>query len=59
MSTPKEEAQRALQELRDDASWDDVMYDFYVRQKIGKSIAAFEAGEVISHEEIEMRYLPE
>ena len=34
MSTVKEEVQRLVETLPDDATWDTVMYEIYVRQKI-------------------------
>jgi hypothetical protein len=58
MSIAKEEARKVLDEIPDDANWDDIMYHFYVRQKIDKSIAEFEAGEVVPHEDMKKRYLP-
>ncbi len=38
MATIREEAQRIIQKLPDEASWDDVMYEIYVRKKIDAGI---------------------
>lgn len=56
MSIAKEEAKRLLDEIPEDATWDDIMYQFYVRQKIDAGLAAADAGDVVSHEEVERRF---
>ncbi len=53
MSTAKEEARRLLDRIPDTATWDDFMYEFYVRQKVEASLDQMEAGEVVPHEEVE------
>jgi hypothetical protein len=57
MSIVKEEARKILDKIPDSATWDDIMYEFYVRQKIETALEAEEAGEVITHEEVEKKYL--
>ena len=47
----KAEAHRLVDELPDNASWDDLMYEVYVRQAIESGIAAADAGQLVSHEE--------
>ena len=51
METAKEQVQRILAVLPDDASLEDIQYHIYVRQKIDQGLADGEAGRVISHEE--------
>ena len=34
MSSVKEEAKRLVEELPDQATWDDIMYEFYVKKKV-------------------------
>ena len=34
MSSVKEAAQAVIERLREDATWDDLMYELYVKQKI-------------------------
>ncbi|HEX6984401.1 MAG TPA: hypothetical protein VF170_03445 [Planctomycetaceae bacterium] len=55
MSTAKDDVRRMLDELPDDASYEDIQYRIYVRQKIEQSLAAAERGEVVSHEEAKRR----
>ena len=43
MSSVKEAAQEVIERLRDDATWDDLMYELYVKQKIEQGIADVEA----------------
>jgi hypothetical protein len=57
MSTVKEEAQKLIESIPDTATWDDIMYAMYVRQKVDAAIEQMEAGEVVSHEEIEKAVL--
>ena len=59
MSMAKEEAKKLLDEIPDGASWDDIMYQFYVRKKIEIALDAAEAGELVSHEEVKKRFLCE
>ena len=58
MSVAKEEAKKLLDEIQENASWDDIMYQFYVRKKIEVALHEAEAGNVVSHEEIKKRFLP-
>jgi len=47
----KREAQRLVEQLPEQASWDDLMYEIYVRQAVERGIAAADAGTVVSHDE--------
>lgn len=42
----KEEARRLIEKLPDDATWDDLMHEIYVRQAIEAGLADMEAGRV-------------
>ncbi len=55
MATIKEEARRLLDRLPDEASWDDLMYEIYVRKKIAAGLKAAEEGKLIDHEEVKRR----
>jgi hypothetical protein len=57
MSIVKEEAKKILDRIPEEATWDDIMYEFYVRQKIETSLEAEDAGDVVAHEEVEKRFL--
>jgi hypothetical protein len=59
MSPVKEEAKRLIDELPDTVTWDDVMYELYVKLKIARAVAAAESGDVVSHEEAKRRILAE
>jgi predicted transcriptional regulator len=48
----KAEAHRIIERLPDDATWDDLMYEIYVRQAIDAGLADVEAGRVVPHEEV-------
>lgn len=48
----KQDAMESLQQLPEDADIDEIMYRIYVVDKLRKSRAAIERGEVISHEEL-------
>lgn len=47
----KREAQRLVEQLPEQASWDDLMYEIYVRQTVDRGIADADAGRVVSHDE--------
>ncbi|MBM4078105.1 MAG: hypothetical protein FJ278_00275 [Planctomycetes bacterium] len=57
MSIVKEEAKRLIEELPEQATWDDIMYEFYVKKKLAVALKAVEEGRVISHEEAKKRLL--
>ncbi len=48
----REEAQRLVEELPEDATWDDLMYRIYVRQTIEAGLEDSEAGRTISVGEV-------
>ena len=56
MATVKEEARRLLDRLPDEVSWDDLMYEIYVRKKIAAGLKAAEEGKLVSHEEVKRRF---
>jgi predicted transcriptional regulator len=55
-ATVKKEAKRLVNELPDDATWDDLMYRIYVRQSIEAGLRDADAGRVVSVEEIRARF---
>ena len=55
MLSEKEEAKRILEALPDHATWDDIMYEFYVKKKIDESLRAAKEGRVVPHEEVKKR----
>jgi predicted transcriptional regulator len=57
MSTVKEEVRDIAEKLPEDATWDEVMHELYVRQKIAAGLKAADEGRVIPHEEVKRRFL--
>ena len=53
MSTAKEEVRKMLDQLPDDASFEDIQYHIYVREKIEHGLKDVEEGRVLSQEEVE------
>ena len=52
----KREAEQLVRDLPEQASWDDLMYEIYVRQKIEQGLRAADAGHVVPHEEVRRRF---
>ncbi|MEQ6341040.1 MAG: hypothetical protein M3A44_05145 [Gammaproteobacteria bacterium] len=57
MATPKEAARQLIDHLPEQASWDDIMYELYVKQKIEAGLKDAEEGRVIPHEEVKNELL--
>jgi predicted transcriptional regulator len=57
MSTIKEEAKKLIDRLPDQVTWDDIMYEFYVKKKIAIGIKAVEEGRIVPHTEVKKRFL--
>lgn len=58
MSSPgiKEEARRLVDRLPENASWDDLMYEIYVRQAVERGLADSNAGRTTPIREVRPRY---
>ena len=52
----KEEARRLVERLPDDATWDDVMHEIYVRQSIEAGLTDSEAGRLTSVEDVRSKF---
>lgn len=48
----KAHAREAIDRLPDSASWDDVMYELYVREAIDAGLADVAAGRVVPHDQV-------
>ena len=57
MQIAKEEAKKLIDKLPEHATWDDIMYEFYVRKKLETALKAAKEGRVVSHEEVKKRFL--
>jgi predicted transcriptional regulator len=55
----REEAQKLIDALPEETSWDDLIYQRYVRKKIAKGIEAAEQGRVVPHDEVKKQFLSE
>lgn len=45
-----------IDELPEDTSWDDVMYQIYVRQKIEKGLLDCEGGKVLTTDQVKQHF---
>ena len=57
MSTIKEEAKKLIDTLPDQVTWDDIMYEFYVKKKLVVALKAVDDGHVLSHENVKKKVL--
>lgn len=57
MNIAKEEAKKLIDKLPDQSTWDDIMYEFYVRKKLEVALKAADEGRVVPHEEVKKRFL--
>ena len=51
----KDEARRLVENLPDNATWDQLMYQIYVRQAIETGLGDSEAGRAVNVEELRTR----
>ncbi|MDQ7783715.1 MAG: hypothetical protein RDU20_12600 [Desulfomonilaceae bacterium] len=52
----KDEALHLVEDLPDDASWDDLMYRIYVRQAVESGLADSEAGRTVDVKKVRSRF---
>ncbi len=52
----KQEAYRILDKLSDEATWDDLMYQIYVRQTIEAGIKDSDEGRTVDVKEVRKRF---
>ena len=57
MASTKKQALEMIKKLPEKATWDDIMYEIYVRKKIAAGLKAAEEGRVIPHAEVKKRFL--
>ncbi len=55
MPTAKEDIRHLLDQLPDDVSREQIQYHIYVQQKVERSLAAADRGEILSQDEVETR----
>ena len=52
----KQEAQRLIEKLPANATWDDLMYEIYVRQAIEAGLADCETGRTLDVKEVRAKF---
>jgi len=57
MSAVKEAARTIVDNLPEQATWDDLMYELYVKQKIEAGLKAADNGQTVPHEEVKARLI--
>ena len=57
MSSPKSEAIQLIKGLPAKTTWDEIMYELYVRKKIALGLQASKEGRVRPHAEVKKRFL--
>jgi len=55
MPTVKEEVRRMVESLPDDASWEDIQYSIYVRERVERGRREAEQEKLIDQDEVEIR----
>lgn len=52
----KEAAYEIVRALPDEATWQDLMYKIYLREELDTAEADFQAGRVVSHEDVKKEF---
>ncbi|GAA6619474.1 hypothetical protein [Scytonema sp. NUACC26] len=52
----KEEARKLIERLPEDCTWDDLMYEIYVRQVVEAGLADSKAGRVRSVQDVRAKF---
>ena len=52
MASVRDEALKIIESLPETASWEDLMYQLYVKKKLNEGLAAAKEGRVLSHQEV-------
>jgi hypothetical protein len=55
LSTPKEMMKNVLLQMSDNATYDDMMYEIYLLQKVERGLREIEEGKTVTHEEAKRR----
>ena len=57
MNFAKDDARKIIESLPEQATWDDIIYQFYVKKKITDSLEAAEEGRILTHEDVRKRVM--
>ena len=52
----KQEAHKIVENLTEDATWDDLMYEIYVRQAIDAGLEDIRAGRTVDMQEVREKF---
>lgn len=55
LSSPKQATLQLVERLEDDVTFEDIIYELYVLEKIQRGMKDAEAGHVVSHDEAKQR----
>lgn len=55
MASAKKQARELIDQLPEDATWDEVAYKIYVRRSIEKGLKAADEGRMLTEEEVRKR----
>jgi predicted transcriptional regulator len=55
--TTKDQVREVLEMLPEDCTFDDVMYQLYIRERVARGLKAVEEGNVLTHEEAKARIM--
>ena len=55
MANTKEEIRKILDALPDDATWEDIQYSIYVRERVERGKAEATEGKLIDQDQVETR----
>ena len=55
LAKPKQATMKMLRNLRDDVTYEDIMYELYVLEKIQKSERHLDEGQFYTHEEVKKK----
>jgi predicted transcriptional regulator len=56
-TSAKEAARQIIEHLPEQASWDQIMYELYVKQKIDAGLADVRAGRLVDHAQVKAEML--
>ena len=57
MSLNKDEARKIIDNLPENATWDDLIYQIYVKKRIETALQEIDRGDTLSHEEVKQQFL--
>jgi predicted transcriptional regulator len=57
MHSAKQAARELIEQLPETVSWNDLMHELYVKQKIEEGLKELDDGRGVSHEEVKRRLL--